>query len=119
MQLAFQDTSWEQEPLLVWCYFATANLDLGREISLPTTLHKHVTEFIMAGNHIPPMLAGNGSMVAQRGPRKGLDKNCNWAKSMHNHHFRVCEAGEGRNENQATTLGEETDSKRALSGKGE
>ena len=43
---------------------ATANLDLGRYISSPTTLHKHITEFIVAGNHITPMLASNG-MVAQ------------------------------------------------------
>eukprot|EP00731_Ephydatia_muelleri_P021339 Em0013g1066a len=33
-------------------------------ISLPTTLYKHITEFIEAGNHIPPCLQSNG-MVAQ------------------------------------------------------
>ncbi|KAL5499524.1 hypothetical protein EMCRGX_G010958 [Ephydatia muelleri] len=36
---------------------ATANLDLGRYISSPTVLHKNITEFIVAGNHIAPMLA--------------------------------------------------------------
>eukprot|EP00731_Ephydatia_muelleri_P030159 Em0021g682a len=44
---------------------ATANLDLGRDISVPITLHKRITEFIVVGkNHIAPMLASNG-MVAQ------------------------------------------------------
>ena len=69
MQLASQETSWGPEHLPVWyCVCmpkATANFDLGRYISSPTTLHKHVTEFIVAGNHIAPMFASN-SMVAER-----------------------------------------------------
>ena len=85
----------------------------------------------MAGNHITPMLAGNG-MVAQGIQGKTWAEGAVEALSqihIPSHHFKAicnCEGsmcrlrpGEGITESQAAAMGEETDCKLALSGKDE